>query len=474
MVLRNYQEIYDSMASQIVSRRPGLAVRPIDLHGESFISPVSSEMELLYRELNEVKSAMSVLTAEETNLENLGANFRISKTPSTPSSGIVSVGTDTLPLTDYIIPGGTLFSGINGTSTVSFFSLVDVTLPSQAEFSNTPENSPYVITSDEGTLIFAIDVPVRATITGLITNLSRGSIRSANGLSGNFNQIFNYSPLTGGADVMSDSELAALIPLAMAGGIVGTQNGYLLSALLQPEVVDAKVIGFGNSSMIRDSGKGGCIDVIVIGENLVQVEQTFEDIQTLDDLPLAFNPVILVSSVIGENLGQISQFAYSLVQENVTDPRFNSNQSRAFLRWNTNIPINDTITVKYVYNKTVNDIMDQTNSRVGNLGLNILVKTADILFVDVAVTIKLDTTADRSSVKSSVSLAIQNFLNGLTLGEELTESQIIEVVKGVSTSITDVISPLRQLSISGSSGTTPIIPTASQYIRASNVQVFLQ
>lgn len=474
MPFRGFQEIYKSIENQISSRRPGLSTRPNDFHGEAFIAPVSSEIELLYQELEQNRASKSVLTATGTDLEELGANFKIFKTSSTSSSGIVSVGTDVLPLTDKLIPAGTIFTGVSGANTVTYFSLTDVILPSQAEFASFPENSPYAILNQENLLVFAVDVPIRATTTGTVTNADLGAIRSAINLDNSFNQIYNYSTVTGGTDEMTESELSSLISLALAGGLVGTENGYLLSALLQPEVSDSKVVGFGQFGMIRDGGKGGCIDVVVIGENLVQVEQTFENVNTLDDLELAFNPVVLISSVTGESSGQISQFAYTLIQESDNDPRLNSTQSRSKIRWTLNTPVGDTIVVKYVYNKTVTDILDRIKSRMGNPGVNLLVKTANVLFVDVEMLLTLSGDADRGQVKSQAETTIRNTLNSLALGEQLTQSKLVQVVKSSSTQILDVVIPLRKLAISGSVGTGTVSPQPSEYIRAGNVQVYLQ
>lgn len=473
MSYRSYSEIYDSIENQIVSRRPGLSVRPTDFHAEAIITPVSVELELLYQELLATRASKSVNTSRGADLLDLGANFSLTLSPATSASGIVSVGTDVLPLKDLLIPKGTLFYGLAGSDSVVYYSLSDIVLPSQSEYSSFPELSPYSLL-EGNRLYFLVDVPIRATTTGKFTNSDKGSIRTSSSIGSSFNFIYNYNSIGGGADKMTEEELAQLIPLATTGGIVGSENSYLLSALLQPEVVDAKVNGFSDVGMIRDSGNGGKIDIIVIGENLVQVEETFEDINSLSDIQLSFNPVILISDVVGESLGRISPFVYSLKQEEPGDPRYNSTLSKSYLEWKINTPIDDTITVKYVYNKTVTDILSRIKTRGVSPGTDLLVKTADLVFVDVTVVVAVDSSADRGSLKRSIEVAIRNKLNSSPLGTSIDEGALDALIRSQSDSITRVVTPFRILGISGTGDSNTIVIPSSQYLRAGRIQVLLQ
>jgi hypothetical protein len=286
VTIRSVNEIIASLIDFFRLAQPDLDTKPGTVARDLFIEGPSSQLSLLYDQLQGVSNKQSLRLSIGTDLDNLGKNFGLIRKQSTPSTGVALL---TFPSLNSVINinkgapiytlGGLSFSVVNGTSLVpsniNFYRSVATKFAAQLAF---------VGITDQ----YAVQVTVTANSPGSSGNIGQYSLSKV-AIPG-ISNVTNIASFAGGTDQETDAAFRNRILSTFSGSSVGTQLGYLNAALSVTGVQDAVVIEPGNPLMTRDGsvvetingtltiiqeGAGGKVDVVVLGTNDVANTDTF-------------------------------------------------------------------------------------------------------------------------------------------------------------------------------------------------------
>jgi len=286
VTIRSVNEIILSLIDFFRLAQPDLDTKPGTVARDLMIDGPASQLSLLYDQISAVSQLQSLRLVVGSDLDNLAKNFAIVRKQATPSTG-VALFTFSAIISPINIDTGSVVIANNGfTFTVS--NGVSVT-PGAANF----YRSVAAKFSDQLALAgitdqYAVEVTVAASTPGSSGNIGSYSL-SRTTISGVSN-VTNVNPFSGGTDQENDAAFRNRVLASFSGSSVGTQLGYLNTALSTTGVSDAYVAGPGDPLMTRDGtisqvingvltvvseGSGGKVDVIALGSNLVQNTDTF-------------------------------------------------------------------------------------------------------------------------------------------------------------------------------------------------------
>ena len=324
VTIRSVNEIIANLVDFFRMAQPNLDTKPGTVARDLFIEGPSSQLSLLYDELQGVSSQQSLRLSIGTDLDKLGKNFGLVRKQSTPSTGVALFTFSSLNSTINInkgapvyTAGGLGFTVLNGLSIVpgniNFYRSVATKFAAQLAF---------VGITDQ----FAIEVTVIASAPGTSGNIGQYSLSKVN-IAG-ISNVTNVVSFTGGTDQESDAAFRNRILSSFSGSSVGTSLGYLNAALSVTGVQDATVIGPGDPLMTRDGtisetingtltvvseGSGGKVDVVVLGTNDVLNTDTFiyQDKSNNNDPTNSKNNFVLGQLAVNAN--------QSVTQKRITD-----------------------------------------------------------------------------------------------------------------------------------------------------------
>lgn len=249
------------------ARTPTLLLQIDDPTGSGTSVPVGGST---YKQA--LKQALYLTTDQETQalidsaFEAYASNFGMLRRTGVAAQGEVLFYTTKRPTASLLLPLGTVVSG--GSVPFSTTREQQIPLSQIASFYN-PSTGAY-----------QVSVPVQANLTGSVTNVGAGQVKTiVTALSGSFS-VTNINAMVGGQDRESNLDLTARVQNRLASVDSGTERGYLQTAADVPGVVKANVVAAGNPLMQRDLNaegvhKGGKVDVWVQGENEATITDTF-------------------------------------------------------------------------------------------------------------------------------------------------------------------------------------------------------
>lgn len=286
VTIRSVNEIIANLIDFFRMAQPNLDTKPGTVARDLFIEGPSSQLSLLYDELQGVSNKQSLRLSIGTDLDKLGKNFALIRKQSTPSTGVALLTFSSLNSTININKGSSIFtSGGLGFTITAGVSLV----PSNINFYRSVASKFAAQLAFAGiTDQYAIEVTVIASAPGSSGNIGQYTLSKVNipGIS----NVTNVASFAGGTDQETDAAFRNRILSTFSGSSVGTQLGYLNAALSVTGVQDAVVIEPGDPLMTRDGtvtetingvltvvseGSGGKVDVVVLGTNDVSNTDTF-------------------------------------------------------------------------------------------------------------------------------------------------------------------------------------------------------
>ena len=286
VTIRSVNEIIANLIDFFRMAQPNLDTKPGTVARDLFIEGPSSQLSLLYDELQSVSNKQSLRLSIGTDLDKLGKNFALIRRQSTPSTGVALLTFSSINATININKGAPIYTsgGLGFTTTVGA-----TIAPSNINFyrsvaSKFAAQLAFVGITDQ----YAIEVSVIASAPGSSGNIGQYTLSKVNipGIS----NVTNVASFAGGTDQETDAAFRNRVLSTFSGSSVGTQLGYLNAALSVTGVQDAVVIEPGNPLMTRDgtvtevingvltivaSGSGGKVDVVVLGTNNVVNTDTF-------------------------------------------------------------------------------------------------------------------------------------------------------------------------------------------------------
>lgn len=316
MEQKKFNQIVQNMINNMHDTMPDIDTKTGTFLRDVIIDPVSDEFSGLYAELKLMELRQSILTATDTDLDKLAANYFITRKTATNSYGklrfyISNIDQDNLP-DEILIPAGTIISTIATIARPSIsVSTTDSYYANKEKIKLLPVDASYPY-------FYFIEVAAKSINTGSDNNLSAGELsQQVNNVDPAIAFVKNPFSFSGGSDYEDDASLALRINLAISGANIGTKNGYLSYILRQNGVSDAKVVGAGEYMMRRDgghlnsqgkyvTGDGGMVDIYIRGEQ--SDEMTYEmditsyyvDSSNPDpyaDIILPVQPVLNVSNI---------------------------------------------------------------------------------------------------------------------------------------------------------------------------------
>src|SRR5690606_9853882 len=222
--------------------KPGQVARDILVDGQAV------QIARLYEELLRVEGGQSLLLSLGSELDAIASNYGAARRQGSKSTGIALLTFNEIE-SDIPISKGSVLTASNGASfTVS--SSLTVSVINRNTYRATAQkyraDLDFANIDDE----FAVTVLAEATTIGNGGNISRYSLVSTTipGVSG----VTNPSSFAGGSPAESDSAFKRRILGIFSGSNTGTATGYRDTVLADPDVIDAVVVGPGDTLMTRD------------------------------------------------------------------------------------------------------------------------------------------------------------------------------------------------------------------------------
>ena len=286
VTIRSVNEIILSLIDFFQLAQPNLDTKPGTVARDLFIDGPSSALSLLYDQISSVSQLQSLRLVVGTDLDNLAKNFGLTRKQATPSTG-VALYTFSSIVSPININTGDIVTASNG-FTFSVSNGISVS-PSSINFYRSVAAKFSAQLAQAGiTDQYAVEVTVVATTPGSAGNISSYSLDASS--TAGVSNVTNINPFSGGTDQENDAAFRNRVLASFSGSSVGTQLGYLNTALATTGVSDAYVAGPGDPLMTRDGtvsevingtltvvseGSGGKVDVFCLGSNLVQNTDTY-------------------------------------------------------------------------------------------------------------------------------------------------------------------------------------------------------
>lgn len=285
--IRNTNDIILNLIDFYRLVKPELDTKPGTVTRDIFISPLATQLSLLFDEINNISSKQSLRLVIGSDLDKLGKNFGISRESARYSSGIAIITFSSIE-GNFAINKGDLVYSQNG---VSF--QVNTGTSINSSNSNFYKGIATKYKTDLENLgitdTYAIEISVAASTPGISGNIAKYSLTRTNIL--NANNVLNVNAFNGGAEQENDAAFRNRILSNFSGSSVGTNLGYYNTALSVSEVLDAYIVEPNDPLMTRDGttvsksvdgtltinkeGDGGKVDIIILGSNLIEATDSF-------------------------------------------------------------------------------------------------------------------------------------------------------------------------------------------------------
>lgn len=227
-------EISDRIRTQLSLTAPGLSCE-LGTPERKIIDAVSEAISEAYVDQYLMGSLLDIETKTGLELEQFVGIFGYGRLQGQAAEGVVRITLNTAAPQDYEIPLGSQFytkSGVAGASLAG--------------------EQPLFFASTEAVVLtagnYSVDVPVRCTVVGTVGNVPPDSIVYLGSVIGS-GAATNLSPLTGGINVETDSELRQRFKDTMLRNAAGTTDYYRALCLQNNRV--SKVAVFGATSLYR-------------------------------------------------------------------------------------------------------------------------------------------------------------------------------------------------------------------------------
>jgi hypothetical protein len=306
-VLQRKEDIAGRLIAQITKQLPDLDLSPRSEVRDIFIDPFS--IELANMSVREWFARVSTSISAISQLDNVSGNGISDPFQSSPykqqiarAYGLSPQDTQNLINEQFDLLGEqaglTRLGATQATVVLTFYTYQqptsNITIPQGATVTTIPDsNTPALTFTTQGTGTidianlasffntntgwWGVSVPAQSTQPGSVGNVGAGTIRqSANGVPSGVS-VTNLQGALFGSDQESNSAFAARIQARTVTGIDSSSaNGYLVTALSTPGIIDAQVVAAGDLEMLRDWDPTrqkhvfGAVDIYVRGTTFSQ------------------------------------------------------------------------------------------------------------------------------------------------------------------------------------------------------------
>jgi len=448
-VAKSYNTIVDDMRNYIRSLYPSAQTHEGSIINDIVIAAPSKELASIYEKTTLISEAQSIETAKQDGLEKIGSNFNKFQKPSIPAIGITTFFARTSPTIDINIPANTIVTTRTGIGvTEQKFRTIKKAIMYQALAGS-------YLNSDTG--LYEISVDIEAITPGINSIVGAYTIDTIQGTITGIEGVYNKAATSGGKDFEDEITFASRLASTFTGIALGTEDGYLTEVLSEDAITAATVVGHGLTGRETQNA----VDIYYKGIRV----QTYTDVFTVPE-GVAINELIFTKQPVIS--GSILTVAFGSTGSIGPLPTWGfirdagafggSIYGRDLLSFDSSLdPSLGTVYVVYSYNSLSEDLQNtfsKTNKDI--LDVDILIKAAVIVFINMDLEIKILSGFDSVYVSLEIQNNIAIFLDSLDIGEELQMADVAREVLN-TTGVDDVLLPFATFAASDGS----IIPNAN-------------
>jgi len=267
---------------------------------------------------------------------------------------------------------------------------------------------------------YELQVPVQATVAGSGGNVGASRITRLLRPLNNFEGVTNYLAASGGLDGESNAQLIRRYLIAVTGSNSATVNGIEKLILDNYSNVTDVYVAFGTDPLLtRAATDAGAVDVWLLGSTSVNRTDTTIFPGVSMPIPLDFQPVSSVSSVVYSTNTYVFGTDYIFVPD--TSGLSNSIKAQdaiQFLPGASSPPVGAPLTIVYTQNELPQFLTNEFLKPDLNIpGRDILFRIGEQENIVLSATLTILAGFNTSTVQNAVTSAISNLVNGLNLGQ---------------------------------------------------------
>ena len=425
------------------SQQPSADVSPGTVHRD-IIDSVANEVSTTFSSINQTQllaSLQNALLVTPNALSAFGLNWDVIQGQAVAATGTVTFQKVIQPTININFPAGTVVqTAVNQQgATVQFVTTAAVAITPQTVYN--PTDRAWEVTA-----------PIVALVAGSAGNVGPGAVNQLATPNRNIDAVTNLFATSGGSDIQPNNVYAAAILAKTAGSTLGTAGGYQSSILANfPSITAVAVAGPGNPAMQR-AQYGDEIDIYLLGTSFSFYIESQLASGSSQDL-LTVHPTVSLSSVVGTTSGIHFVVGTDVTLLKDTSVVFgNSVNAFDYVQWlTTNRPgAGQTFTVSGFYDANVDAVQSYLNEpQVRFVTANILAKSATRVGLQISANITAESGVNRPTLVSQVQSAVVNGLTNFGLGQNVTQSTIVDIISAVS-GVQEVTIPFNELAPTGS------------------------
>lgn len=422
------EEIKNNLISQILYNFPTAQVDTGSVLRDIMVDPQSVQLAALSQEIDKTSYLNTfVQNAEnitEQDLNEIGANYSISRNVGSFSTGIITFRSNTRPTQKIQIGADDGSGGITVKTLTTEDGQTYEFVTTETVYMNTDA------TYNEEHNCYEVSAPIIAKSLGSKYNVGIGTITVLDSAISSITGCYNYVAMSGGADEETQSSYASSIQNAILGSSKNIESGINNLLLKQQGVTEVKTLH--PNSEEEPTQTGYAISYIKGSTESIYQNFTFTYTGTEFSFNLPQKPVTRIISVIatvnGEQKTLIAGTDYNLASDNksIYANTIYANDRIELLKSASGTPDTGTdVIVNFAYNSLIQNCQDELNSNLQNylvLG-NLLVAQAVKSIIDLEITIKLKYSYNTEIVKNEILTGISNFVNSLKLGQDVSQEQ---------------------------------------------------
>lgn len=437
MASKTKEQVSDQLKLYIKDLDSGIDTQSGSVVSNAFIEPQSELFELGYADLDNVNGSFNPAnwaSMSDYQLEQLASTWNLERKVAIASQAIVTFYKKSVPTGIITIPAGTIVTTLRGdnSNSLTFYSTSDAVL----------DNTKWNATTNR----YEVDVVMTCSTTGSSTNIASSTIvnTSINTIDGCINKSASY----GGTDVETNEALANRIAVASQGRVLGTIAGYQSLVNEIVGITDNAIVTAGDADAIRNT-YGNEVDIVIVGDSPKSV---IDEVSYSEQTKIVFSqqPVTSVNFVKNVTTGVVlPASAYTFIKD-TSAPTYRSSRAldRITLDESSYFTIGDTIQISYITNglvKETQDYLDLSANKI--IGSNTLVREGVVDLVNIAFTVKSNSTKSASEVETELTDAVFQYINALQLGDPIEQSDIVFFLRSTFSYVDNIVVPFSTLVI---------------------------
>lgn len=419
MITKTIEDMRIEIMSELLNRIPSLDLTEGTIERDIFVeAPIAGQLIEIWDQIAySAKLHAPVIYYEDlvrSDIDAYMANFNIGVRAATNSYGSITFYTNSAPTQDVIIPSGT---------TVKTQDSNPLEFIVQADYIIYYSIAPSYYNSIEDR--WEIECAIKALEAGPLYSAGSGTITILPSIVPGIDGVVNANAVSGGlAEEEIASALRRLVEKFQGRGLA-TYAG--LRSYIRGFSNEVNLVGSEDPEMLRDQGRGGAIDIYIIGDEIENATDTISITSTglanpetvsytTDSIVMANQPVDDILSVTISTTTLLPD-NYELVEDTGLYKRSTDGFDKVQLT-STGITSTgyfvhgDVIEVSYLYNALPTEIKDSLNSSENYyINRNYLVRTMTPVTIDMYMKFKELAGQDFNDISTSVELVLSTFIN---------------------------------------------------------------